>query len=847
MQLAAAAQNSAIDSLAVYHAATARHSGLISQELIYLHLDNNSYYRGDRIFFACYLVTSGRMKPSDLSQTVYVELLNPNGKIIDRCVLKATEGRCHGSLLADETPFYSGYYEIRAYTRYMLNFGPEAVYSRVVPVYVAPKIDGDWSDRTILRHDFKNLPMQRPKQSKAPKSGRMDFYPEGGRMVDGLPARLAYELTDGAGHPLANINGRIVDLTDNSTVATFQTGHIGRGVIDFTPTASTGYAAELTINGKFHRFDLPEVSANGVALRVNSLKDPNSIEVTVCRTPDCLTRAVGVSLTCRSELYGRTIVDLSEQQSATFEMSTLKIPSGVAQLTLFNAAGEPIADRLFFHNRNDFINIRHSFNKTDYQPFEPVDLEVNLADSRSGAPVTTPLSISITDADTNMPSGANIMTDLLLCSEIKGYVHNPAYYFEQGREADLDNLLLVQGWRRYSWSQLAGMEPLRIDSMPEQGIEVRGQILERLRNKPKASIAVSAMLSRTDTTGVIRTYTFTTDANGRFMFRDSIAGNWMAIISSSNKNKVSGNRILLDLSERPEPRAYTAAELTAAIPMAINSAPDSAGGLQSDSVLRVINGMRTIKEVEVKAKYTAAQEMAEYMESSVAAYDMMKEVNSLRDKGKRRLRTLADVMPQIDPKFHIGIHDSLYYDGKKTLIIADPNFGDNKEALEEIMGVNDIITTADGELSMESPYLGNMSTDYIKNVYVNTGQSALVACASRIAQRTSVSPMDILKKISREYGSVLFIEFYPDKRAAMKTGVRRDIIEGYTTGNVEFYSPDYSAMPPVEPDHRRTLYWNPELRPDSTGTARVRFYNNSSARSFQVDAAALSSSGRLSK
>lgn len=73
-------QTSTIDSLVMYHAITAGNSGKIQQEMIYLHLDNTSYYRGDSIFFACYLVTSGKLLPSNLSQNVYVELLNPSGK-----------------------------------------------------------------------------------------------------------------------------------------------------------------------------------------------------------------------------------------------------------------------------------------------------------------------------------------------------------------------------------------------------------------------------------------------------------------------------------------------------------------------------------------------------------------------------------------------------------------------------------------------------------------------------------------------------------------------------------------------------------------------------------------------
>ena len=43
-----------------------------------------------------------------------------------------------------------------------------------------------------------------------------------------------------------------------------------------------------------------------------------------------------------------------------------------------------------------------------------------------------------------------------LSTEIKGNIHNPAYYFDSNnkdRQAALDLLLLTQGWRRYVWEK----------------------------------------------------------------------------------------------------------------------------------------------------------------------------------------------------------------------------------------------------------------------------------------------------------------------------------------------------------------------------------------------------------
>jgi len=93
----------------------------IPQEKVYLHFDNTSYYQGDHIWFKCYIV-SGQHQLSDLSKTLYVELLNPGGEIIDKRILKIDNGMCHGDFLLTRLPFYSGFYEVRAYTNIYVEF-----------------------------------------------------------------------------------------------------------------------------------------------------------------------------------------------------------------------------------------------------------------------------------------------------------------------------------------------------------------------------------------------------------------------------------------------------------------------------------------------------------------------------------------------------------------------------------------------------------------------------------------------------------------------------------------------------------------------------------------------------
>ena len=60
----------------------------------------------------------------------------------------------------------------------------------------------------------------------------------------------------------------------------------------------------------------------------------------------------------------------------------------------------------------------------------------------------------------------------------------------------IDLLLIVQGWRRYSWKQMTGIESLDLKYGPEQGIETRGQVVSFVRQLPKPNVEVSCFLKK---------------------------------------------------------------------------------------------------------------------------------------------------------------------------------------------------------------------------------------------------------------------------------------------------------------------------------------------------------------
>ena len=94
----------------------------IPQEKVFLHIDNTCYFVGDTIWYKAYVTRSDRQTLTDLSKILYVELLTPDGYLVERQQVEMPDGTGHGAFALTDS-LYAGYYELRAYTRWMLNFG----------------------------------------------------------------------------------------------------------------------------------------------------------------------------------------------------------------------------------------------------------------------------------------------------------------------------------------------------------------------------------------------------------------------------------------------------------------------------------------------------------------------------------------------------------------------------------------------------------------------------------------------------------------------------------------------------------------------------------------------------
>lgn len=801
------------------------------REKVSVHLDNTGYYRGDRIWFQCYVVDGAGNTPTQLSHTLYVELLNPRGKIIAKQILKIVDGRCHGSFNLTHLPFYSGFYEIRAYTKYMLNFGDAAVFSRVIPVFEAPKKAGDFADRRMARA-ISRYPGSRP-GTKAPANVSMRFFPEGGSLIAGLPARVAFELTGRGGKPVDGA-GVVIDESTGDTLAYVRSVHEGRGVFEITPESGGKYKVVIACGDKNdeHKFKLPQVRETGVGLSVDNVSDPDSVLITVRTRKDPeLPPIAGMSVSSWGGVWSYSFFNLSKERS--FRFGSRAMPPGVAVITVFGHDGRTLAERMIYVNNGGYGRVETALDRIAEEPHGRISLQLSATDADGLPAAGVPLSVSATVGSDAVDYQGGALADLLLMSEIKGYVRNPMQYFRDTAATsrrNLDMLMMVSGWRCYSWEEMAGIKSVGRQYDPEEAIDLGGKVVSFVRGIPKANAELSVMVTEKDVPDSVRRHfmdRLTTDSCGRFNLSYDLTGKWDLLMTVSEKGRKKDHRIILDRLFSPAPRKYEPAEMSPEYVAAdiVDEAALSLGDAVSDTAATDGDTAHIpdpspgkaiiLDEVVVKGKRNREAEIFKARSKSIVYYDMQEELGDLTDRGNVVGKDLFEVLKNINPGFNTQYdkgEEKIRYKTKKPLFVINYKKTYDRDSLNYTL----------------------LYPESIKSVFITEDAATILKYAD---PHYTMFDIDVI------FGCAVLIETFPGQKGPADRGTRLQMIEGYTVPE-EFQNIESKDLID-EPDLRRTLYWNPLLTTGPDGKARIEFFNSPASRKIRLSIQGIDSKGTI--
>lgn len=632
----------------------------------------------------------------------------------------------------------------------------------------------------------------------------VQFFPEGGNFIEALPNRIAVKAVNAAGLG-EDVTGIILD-NDGVETNQFETKHLGMGTFVINPQSGKTYTAKVKFkDGSEQTFPLPKLQPSGYVLSLNN-SSPEKIIVKILLSED-LVGASELKLVAQNSgnVYFVTSA-ASQKQIITASIPKNELPSGIIQFTLFDKTNQPVCERLAFVNniedqiQTSFENLNPSYSKRG-------KVDLTLLSKSGDKPLRGSFSVSVTNTTSVMPdpeNETNILTSMLLTSDLSGYIESPNYYFLKNDEEtvqNLDNLMLTQGWRRILWKNIINNTPPITTFKPEKSLSISGT-LTSYGGKPLPNSKVSVFSS----SGGFFAIDTLTDAQGRFnfdqmMFTDSTK----FIVQGRNQKDKKHVDINLDIVPG---QVVTKNKNTGDIEVNVNEAlqaylKQSSSYFDELAKRGLLERTMVLKEVNITEKKKASSNSS-----------------NLNGAGRADFVVTAEML-QTCPTLVMCLQGQ----------VAGLIFQNGIPYLSRNMSSGQAMQIILDGMTVESDFLDNIMPADIETIEVlkSIGNTAVYG------SRGGGGVLIITTKRGGGYSST----FTP--------GIITYAPKGYSPIR-EFYSPKYEAsVPDTRADLRSTVYWQPHLITDTEGKGVFSFFNTDQAGTYRIVVEGIDIMGRLAR
>lgn len=806
----------------------------IPKEKLYLHLDKPFYGAGEKIWFKGYLVNATTHQDNSQSNFIITELINRSDSIVERKKIRRDSLGFHNAFTLPAT-LPAGDYYLRGYSNWMLNEDPDFFFSRNIKIgnsidnTIVSSIEYQQEDDThytakikftsnvqavfenttikylyLENGKIKNKGKKKTDENgwisislpdlKSPAARRIEvefddpqytykrtfhlpvftndfdvkFFPEGGALLSIPHQNVAFK-AQGADGFSKEVEGFLFN-SKGDTLTNFRSEHNGMGIFTMNPVDNETYYVTVRTNDSItKRFDLPAIEPKGISIAMSHYKQEIRYEIQKTEATEWPQK-----LFLLAHTRGKLAILQPINPKRTFgKMNDSLFTEGITHFMLIDEQGNALSERLIFvpdHKPNQW---QITADQPTYGKREKVSLQIAAKDNE-GNPVEGTFSVSITDRKSIQPDSLadNILSNLLLTSDLKGYVEDPAYYFlnQDARTLrSIDYLMMTHGWRRHKMENVLRTPSLNFTNYIEKGQTISGRIMGFFgANVKKGPICVLApkynIIATTET-----------DEKGQFIVNTSFRDSTTLLVQARTKKGFAGVDILMD------PPQY---------PVATHKAP-------------YLNGAATFME-----DYLMNTRDQYYMEGGMRVYNL-KEVT-------------------VTAKRERPSSKSIYTGGINTYTVEEDRLqGYGQTAFDAASRLPSVTITNGSEIHIRNnsepaiividDIVYEDASDILKDIQVSDMSSISLL---RGADAVILGP--------RASGGAVVITLKDPRNlpARPAQGIITYTPLGYSE-SVEFYHPTYDTPEKKNAqrsDFRSTVYWNPELRLDAEGKATIEYY-----------------------
>ncbi len=766
-----------------------RYASEFGQERTYLQYDKSAYAPGETVWFKAYVMKG--VSPAEESKTFYTDWTDDAGNLLLHCVGPVVDGTSNGQFYIPAG--YTGkFIHVRAYTKWMLNFDSAFLYEKDI--------------RVITKNT-------RVAAGKVPVIPELHFFPEGGDAVAGVNNKIAFKAHDQWGKPV-EVTG-VVQNSKGQKIDELVSLHDGMGYFFLIPVPGETYIAKWSVRtpsekdekGGSYTTPLPAVKPRGVALQVTLAGNKRIFSIVA---GPAVAKSIGtlhVLGTINQYPAFKVSRDIT-QGIARGVIPTEALPSGILTITVFDGEWQPLAERITYINNDEYrFNAEMTVEHWGLNKRARNEIQITVPDSLPGS-----FAVSVTDAGIETDSSENIISHLLLTSDLKGRVYNPAYYFSGNNDTinqRLDLVMLTNGWRRFKWEDVVkGKLPKIIYPKDTSYLSLSGKIYGATPTQLRDNASIILIVNQKKAGDGNKMLMLPVKPDGTFNDPSFFLFDTAHIYYQLSKGLADASVSFME-GRLPAPRYRMTANGSF-----FNQFGDTTGYDRhyqlSDETLRLLQQLegKVLDNVTVKSK----------------------------------TRSPLEIM---DQKYSSGLFsggDSYQFDlvNDRTSIASRDIF----EYLQsKVAGLQ--INTSSNPPTMV--WRGGSPQLFLDEVPVD-GQFVSSISVSQIAYVKVFRPPFFGASGGGANGAIaIYTRRGDDAKAEPGKGLSNNTANGYTPIR-QFYSPNYSSFSPANEkrDTRTTLYWNPLVNTTPLkNKVKLIFYNNDVSKSFRVIIEGITRDGQL--
>ncbi len=762
----------------------------LPREKIHIHFDKTIYNKDETIWYKLYLMSGTDL--STISKNIYVEWYDTSGRMLKQTVAPLYQSTAKGSFELP-TAYAGDFIRVKAYTRWMLNDDTSFFYQKDIQLN-SPPVVGQAKKIVVYKT-------------------RVDAFPEGGELIQGLSTRIAFKATNQFGFPVF-IKGAV--YTDkNKFVDTLIVKHDGMGSFNLMAQEGETYHLNwIDESGKKGTTPLQPAKSDGASITIKTTNEKALVQIQrTSGVPDNYKR-LSLWVHMNQSLYYKVSINATEKTSINAQIPIDELPTGVLQFTLFTSDWKPIAERIIFVN-----NRQHEFNAKVTFPLVGTDRRArNVVDVFVSDTAYTNMSLSVVDATVGQNEPNSIYSDFLLSNDIRGKVFNPAYYLTSDADsitANLDLVMLTNGWRRFDWEKAkAGILPVIQYPRETDFLKVAGKVYAPKATLNTGNLQLNFIVIGKDSVKHLMFAPVSRD--GSFEIKNMFFYDTVRVYYNFN-----GNNKLTDVSQ-----------------------------------VQIENGL--LRQAAKKSQFSERNPLGNWNDSLARA--KMNFILSEEEKLRKSMAsaTLQEVVVKAKAKTNVQLLDERYASG---LFSGGDGYQFDLEQDSRNLGL-DILGYLQGKVAgLMITGTGAQATlswrGATPDIFLNESQASV-----DIVQSIALSDIAYVKIFRPPFfGSVgggsggaiaIYTKKGTDTRKADPNakGLENTILGGYSRFK-EFFNPQYEKPSEInnpDPDLRSTLYWNPYvLTNKKSPKIRLTFFNNDISKKFLLVLEGVNGDGKMTR